>query len=96
MIDDDALATVRTLLYPVEYERDPTSRKAIDWVIAEVIDRDETGLSRRGYLDHVRHVLAADDDLAAVLENDAHDDARIRAFLRSLVARLETPGERPG
>lgn len=95
-IDEDALGTVRTLLYPVQYERDPASPKAVDWVVAEVVEGDETGLSPAGYLEHVQRTLEFDGDLAAALQGDAHDDAQIRAFLRALAARLERGGPGPG
>lgn len=88
-LDEDALVTVRTLLYPVQYERDPASAEAVAWVVEEVVDGDATGLSRSGYLEHIRRALETDGDLAATLESDAHGDAPIRAFLRAVAARLE-------
>jgi hypothetical protein len=96
-LDQDVLVTVRTLLFPVQYEPDPAGDEAVDWVVRDVIDGDTTGHSRADYLDDIRRALSAkDEDLAAALREDAYTDAQIRAFLRAVAARLDPAGAAHG
>jgi hypothetical protein len=82
--------SIRALLYPVQFERDPLD--GIDRVMEEVVQKRALGLAPADYLALVRAALASDAGLASLLPQP-HPEAVVRRYLGEVERRLAAEPE---
>jgi len=81
MIDDDTKGLIQTLIYPVQFEKDP--QNGIERVIEFVLQDKTAGVSREKYIAAIKAALISTEDLSTLIPQP-HSDSTIRDYLREL------------
>ena len=76
---------IRTVIYCIQFEDDPTQAPAVDHALRIVVDRSHLG--RDAYRDAIVSALASNELVSKVIPQD-HSEETIRRFLELLLARL--------
>ena len=77
---------IRTLIYPVQFEKDPTS--AVDRIAGQIEKGKVLVASPLDYFNAIRSGLESTEQLSGLIPQN-HSEQVIREYLRSLNARLE-------
>jgi hypothetical protein len=83
MVDDNTKGTMRLLIYPVQFEKDP--KNGIERVVEFVIE-DKT-LSREGFITAIKSALDSTEELSTLIPQP-HSESIIRDYLRELERAL--------
>jgi hypothetical protein len=83
MIDENIKGTMRLLIYPVQFEKDPKNgiERVIEFVVEDKI------LSRAEFIAAIKLALDSTEDLSALIPQP-HSEAEIRDYLRELERAL--------
>jgi hypothetical protein len=85
MIDDDTKGLIRTLIYQVQFEKDP--KDGIERVIKLVIQDKTVGVSQEKYIAAIKSALISTEELHTLIPQP-HSESTIRDYLRELEAKL--------
>jgi hypothetical protein len=85
-LDPRAAATLRMLIYPIQFEEDPL--KGIDHVVTQVVFAEHLKLSLPEVIAAIDAGLASHASLSELIPQP-HSEPVIRGFLRAMRLRLE-------
>ena len=84
MIDNNTKGLIRSLIYPVRFEKDP--KDGIDRVMLMIQDKTG-GVSREKYIAAIKSALISTEELHTLIPQP-HSNLTIHDYLRELEAKL--------
>jgi hypothetical protein len=87
MIDNNTKGLIRSLIYPVQFEKDPNNgiERVVEFIIEDVALG--VGVSREKYIAAIKSALNSTEELSTLIPQP-HSDLVIREFLRELERTL--------
>jgi hypothetical protein len=85
MVQEDWRPLLRAVMYVVQFEADPL--RAIDRVLAEVINQGALGATPQAYRTALAQALASDEVLATLIPQP-HPETTVRQYVALLYQRL--------
>ena len=86
-INDDCAALMMALIYPVQFDKDPTDDAVIDRVIERVINIGTMDATPDEFLQNIRIALSSDEILSRLIPQEHSEDV-IRSYFAKLESRL--------
>jgi hypothetical protein len=86
MLDDNQKGVLRMLIYPVQFDENPTD--GVDRVLKYVIHAKGTNISPGGYLAAIQAGLQSDECLSDLVPQK-HTESSIRTYIAEIQGRLK-------